>query len=357
VSGGPPQILRKQTGNYFVKWGGFEHSLGCDLGRAKEKYHDPAGEHPGALVNWLKWKQAKTAAQSARRGAPTIAELSQQFLADYFENGRPETEIYYRDHLRRFINAFGRLRTSDFSVQAFDAFRKSLLRLDIGPRTMVHDLKAVKTMWAWGHPRSLCPPIDFRGVKLPRLARSLPEPVPIARLKEIVAKFAATDRTLAAWVAFSYLTGIRPSECVRISRGEGRVITLPPEGTLPAVPDAAVELVQHKTAHKTQASRFVLLSAESLLWLPHVKPFPSSRRTEARAKNLLNRYGKVLNEAGHAGLAHRLRDSAATHLLERGVDQGSVDLILGHSPTGELGSYGRPALRVLRERVALLTLK
>lgn len=356
-TGGPPQILKKNTGNYFVKWGGQEHSLGSNFTKAKEKYHDPAGTHPGAMVNWLEWKQEKTSARTARRGSPTIAELAHDFLADYYENGRIDTESYYRQALKRFLNTFGRIKTADFSVQGFDAFRKSLLRLELGPRSMVHDLKAVKTMWAWGHPRSLCPPIDFRGVKLPRVPRSMPDPVPAQRLKEIVQKLSASNPTLAAWVAFSYLTGIRPSECIRISRGEGRVINLPPEGSMPAITDAAVELIHHKTAHKTQASRFILLNSESAMWLPHVKPFPSKSRKLATRKSVLRRYAEHLLDSGHAGLAHRLRDSAATHLLERGVEQGSVDLILGHSPTGELANYGRPSLRVLREKVALLSLR
>lgn len=360
MRGDTPRLYVKNTGNHVAKWGGREWSFGVDAQKASAAFLDPAGRHDGALVHWISWREATEEDRKRKRehrGGPTIATLAKEFLADYYDNGRKETEAYYRAALRRFVNTFGAIRTSDFSVQAFDAFRKSLLRLDLAPRTMVHDLKAVKTMWLWGHPRNLCPPIDFRGVKLPRLPRSVPEPLPGSRIAQIVQGLEAKNRTLAAWVAFNYLTGCRPSEVVRVSQGEGQLITLPPEPRKKAIPDAAIELREHKISRKTDASRFIVISPEALLWLPHVKPLHSPQKSETARQNLLNAYGRSLRLAGWPGLAHKLRDSAATHLLAAGVDQGSVDLVLGHVPTGELGSYGRPSLRVLREIAARLTLK
>lgn len=359
MKGNTPAIYVKNTGVHCVKWGGKEWSFTKDRKESEKSYLDPGGAHPGALVHWVRWRRTKADAQATAHTGPTVAELAAKFISDYSENGRDATATYYRSCLKRFIHAFGHMRAVNFSVQAFDAFRRSLLQLDLAPRTIVHDLKAVKTMWLWGHPRALCPPIDFRGVKLPRVARSAPEPVPVKRIIEVVQKLEKANPTLAAWVAFNYLTGARPSEVVRVASGQGQLITLPPENKKRAIPDAAIELIEHKTAHKTQTSRYILLSKEALMWLPHVKLLPSEthRKSPPRPQSVLNRYGKLLRLAGHAGLPHKLRDSAATHLLAAGVDQGAVDLILGHAPTGELASYGLPPLRVLREKVALLSLK
>lgn len=361
MRGQQPKIRQKKNGAYFVRWAGTDHYLSRDSATAEKMFFDKAGAHPGALVNWVAWKERTSNAARAATERIRIAELAKRFLGDYYAQARVDAERYYRLSLRRFLHTFGRFHADQFDLAGYDAFRTTLINLRIkrggiehklSPRTIRHECKAVATMFRWGAERRMCPAIDFRVIRLPRVPRALPEPMTLQEIHDALALVRARMPALEPWLALNYLCALRPSEVARIARGEARV------RNLPGSPHVALELRHHKTEESTEQSRYVPLSDEALQWLPHVRPLSQLVKSQRlpTLKSASNFYAKCARQCGVPGMPHRLRDSAATHLLEAGVEQGTVDLCLGHAPRGELASYARPGLEVLRDRLALLTL-
>ena len=365
MRGRQPSIYRKNSGLYVVKWGGKEHSLSTNLATAEKIFLDPAGAHSGALVHWVAWRHSRQEKQERTAASPhlRVAEIVEAFLDDYERAGRHETASYYRTSLRRFTNMLGRLSVHQFRISGFDAFRQQIGELGLAPKTISHELKAIKTLWKWAAAREMCQMIDFSGIKMPRVPRSRPEPIEAAAIAAIVAKLTAADPNLACWVAINYLCACRPSEVARIAAGQGVLRSIPPRGGAASIPHGYLELAEHKTEHSTNASRLVLISPEALVYVRTIRPLAPTRKTSRSAgvklsvRQLQNEYAKRLRAAGQAALAHKLRDSAATHLLEAGVDPATTSLLLGHAPKGEWARYGRPDLHILREKVGLLSLR
>lgn len=355
-----PNLRLHASGLWTVRWAGRDYYFSRDEKASQRAFLDPKGQHPGALVHWLSWREHRSIARpitTPRR----VAELVKEFLAAYFMDGRPETEKYYRHHLRRFTAVFGKFHVEQITPQAIDAFKRDLVTLHtLGPRTIRHDLNAIKTLWRWGYTAGMCQPLMLDTIKPPRVPRSHPEDLPHDQIKLMLANLPRAYRFLEPHLAINYLCLLRPSEVMRIALGQGRIADIPPQHGQPAIRRGLIILPEHKTAITTDADRLVLLSVEASKWLPHIKPFPvATRRKDPNSLTIRehqNRYAKLCRDAGVPGLPHKLRDSAASHLRALGEPAEAVDLLLGHEPTGVLRSYGRPALAILHRSASRLTL-
>lgn len=351
-----PTLRLHARGIYFVRWGGRDHYFTRSESASHRAFFDPTGAHPGALVHWLRWRETKQAKVIARTGSLRVAELVKEFLARYFMEGRADTEAYFRHHLRRFTAIFGKFTVDAINVQAIDAFKRDLVHLQIlKPRTIRHDLNAVKTLWRWGYANGLCPPLMLDTIKPPRIPRSRPEDLPLEVVKRSILGLSREHKSLEPYLAINYLCLLRPSEVMRIAHGQARISDIPPMHGHKAIKRGMLMLTEHKTSGTTDTDRVVLVSAEAAKWLPHVRPLPF-RSAPSSIRDLQNRYAKLCRDAGLAGLPHKLRDSAASHLRALGEPAESVDLLLGHEPSGVLQSYGRPSLALLHRSVSRLTL-
>lgn len=359
-----PTLRKHATGVYFTRWGGRDHYFSKDAAASRREFTSPDSTHPGALARWMQHNDLRATARSrtARIKRLRIAEIYNLFDADLFAHRKHDERIYYRAHLKRFLLSFGAIHGDELDIDALLHFRADLAGMDLKPKTIAHDVRSVRTFirWAGSSARRLVAPIILEEFKPPRVPKSLPEPLPREQIIDAIVKVRKTAPWLAPWIATGYLTGCRPTELIRISLGQGRLITIPPEDDHPAIPGGAYELVDHKTAARTQRSRFILLSEEALIHLRGVQPMPHRGRPLAQAARLSELHKKLcslLASADVGGLLHRLRDSAATHLLDLGVDQGTVAQFLGHAPSGELPRYGRAGLRILRAKACRLTLR
>lgn len=394
----PPTLRRRASGLYFARWGGRDHYFTRDKAESNRLFFAADSAHPGAFRCWQAWRDSRVAAAELAGRRPrgsariTVVELVERFLARLHDDGRPDTERYYRLHLRRFVRVFGAFPVETITAPAIDAHVQDLrsIRVEradgstrpLGAKTIDHDVKAIKRLWSWGSSpaRGLCEPLNLGDVRGPRVRKGTPEDLP---LKAIVAAIAAVESStlegasklqsdrwavvreqLAVWLRLNYLCLLRPTEVVRLAHGQGIVKDIPRDGRRPAIARGYVELPEHKMSHKVDHARLIPLSAEALLWLDRLQPLPKFRarsrpsgRTGLDVHHEQNRYAAFCRLAGVPGLPHKLRDSAATHLRAVGVDSADVDLLLGHEPRGELARYAREAPRLLRERAARLSLK
>ncbi len=356
-----PTLRRHASGQYIAKWGGRTHYFGRNLREARAAFADPKGVHPGALVHWQRWSEARLGMHRPARRL-TVAELVERFLASLTLESRHDTEVYYRTSLRRFLTIAGRLPADALDEPYIADFRADLLGMELGAKTIAHDLNAVKRLWRWGSDPSvaLVRPLNLASIRPPRLPRSRPEDMSLARIRAGLAKVRGT--WLEAYLAVNYLGALRPSEVIRLAYGQGQLRDIRAEHGHGSVPLGAVDLFEHKMSRSTTHARVVLVSPEMLVWVRSLAPMPLARKRPStrgglNVRYLQSRYARACAEAGLAGWPHRLRDSAATHLLALGVSQADTDLVLGHAPAGELRRYGRTSERLLWESARRLTLR
>jgi len=358
----PPTLwLHKASGQWASHWGGHTYYFGTDKPAATTKFLDPDSDHPGSLAAWMRAREARNRVKPPPRGkVMTVAELAIAFI-----NQRPagtRSAAYYATSLRRFVLSLGKVPVHRIDEEAINAFAVSLRQLELADKTVRHDITSVKTLWRWGSSPAngrICPALALDSIKTPRVRKGEPEDLPLATIRDMITRVErAGHGQLGLWLRFNYLTGCRPSEVARIAHGQGKVRTIAPEGTLPAIENGMLVLREHKTSAATQKDRIIPLSPQAIEVLRQLAPLAASRKN-ARPPSLhylQGQYAKLCADAGVAGLPHRLRDSHATHLLAAGVDPATVDLVLGHEPTGELGRYGRPSIRLLREKVCQIAL-
>lgn len=355
-----PTLRLHHSGLWMAKWGGRTYYFGRERAAAERDFANPRGAHPGSMVRWMTWRQRSALAGSGPRRR--IAELARDFLGHYHADGRRDTERYYRLHLRRFLAVLGRLYADELDDGGLAAFRADLASLPLAPKTIAHDLRAIGTLLRWCHDHHHVGTLNLRLLRPPRVPRSTPEPITVRQIRSAIARCQAAEPQLAPWLTLNYLCLLRPSEVVRIAHGQARLAPIPAEAGPPrrrAIPDALLILDQQKTA-ASGAPRLIPVSPEALVSLRSLAPLPLTRlrqRTMTPSIHYLaNRYAAATRAAGEPGLPHKLRDSAATHLLHLGVERGTVDLLLGHAPKGELSRYGQASLQLLHRSASRLTL-
>lgn len=367
----PKLHVKPQSGVWFVHWANKDWYFFVDEDRSRHAWLDPKSTHPGAYVRWAEWKSSKLAKRAAARSsAPiTVARLAERFFEQLANDAKTDEAAYYRTHLRRFVATLGHVRVDQIDEAALNAFNQTLRTVQskrgtpLGAKTRSHDIKAVKTLWRFGcSPVNgrICPPLQLDLIKPDRVRKGDPQPVPAAEIRARLLTLSSTHPDLATWLLANYLTGARPSEVVRMAYGQHKLRTIYADTHGPAIADGYAELVEHKMANRTEHSRFIPLSCEALVCVKSLRPLPGLRasthdaQNNLRVRQLQDHYAKACASVGLPRWPSRMRDSAATHLLELGIAQGTVDLCLGHEPKGQLGSYGTPSLRLLRETISRL---
>jgi integrase len=351
----PPTLRQHKTGVWFVRWGGRDHYFSMDRADSERAFHDPRGEHPGAMVNWSAWRGAVLESRQAagRQRHLTMVEIAERWLEGYAAEGRLATARKFRGHLSRFLHVTGRLRADELSLRVLLAWRSDLLGLmqppprgrGLAPRTINHDIGAVKGMLKWAAENELAPPIALGAL------RKVPAPPPaFERLTReqvlgMVSKAEKADRDLACYVALTYLCVIRPSETVRLVLGQGHfdAVTMP-DGSVH--PRGVFVLPEHKTARRVSFPRHVILSDEALVWLDSVRPRWSRLDSfSAACRATCGRGPKLLQKA------------ACWHLQLAGVPEEDIDQVQGHAVPGVRRHYRRAELGRLRDAAGRLTLR
>lgn len=221
------------------------------------------------------------------------------------------------------------------------------------PRSVARWIAAVRGFYGWLRERGTVTDDPARRLDAPRPWRSLPK---CLSLDEVDRLLDAPDRSLArglrdaAMLEVLYATGLRVSELVSLRLGDLRLDA----GYLTCTGKGSKErVVPLGSTANSALQRYLAEGRPSLL---------AGRRTEIlfvnRQGTRLTRQGfwKNLRSYGRAaGIAgpltpHALRHSFATHLLERGADLRTVQVLLGHADVSTTEIY----THVTRERLRRL---
>jgi len=244
-------------------------------------------------------------------------------------------EAYSRG-LVRFVDHLKRKRIQDVrDVGKFDVqgFLLSLRKKNLNTKSVVRDLSAIRSFFRFLIQEGILETNPVEDLESPKVAKTLPEILSLKEIEQILEQpnlqtpLGMRDR---AMLEMLYATGMRVSELTHLPTHqvnlEGGYVLLYGKGS---------------------KERVVPLGSEAMKWVAlYLK---GARGALSKGKEsvflFINRSGKEMTRQGFwknlkdyakkAGLRkritpHLLRHSFASHLLERGADLRSVQMMLGH---------------------------
>ena len=265
------------------------------------------------------------------------------------------TRASYSADLLKFLNYLRDRGIDDWSQVRFPEIMAFLSRAQeqgLAPRSRARLLSAMRGFFKFMIRDSHLKKSPVANLTSPRLRRQLPTVLSVAEVERLLAQ-PNPDLPLGqrdvAMLELLYGTGLRVNELITlavgrvnlevgflVARGKGSKERIVPMG------EAAIEAVQNYTL----GSRPRLLKGRMSEIL-----FVSNRGTAMTRQGfwkLLKKYGR---QAGmeKSLTPHTLRHSFATHLLERGADLRSVQMMLGHADISTTQIYTHVARERLRE--------
>jgi len=235
----------------------------------------------------------------------------------------------FLDHLR----ARGIRELRDIGKFDVRGFLLSLKKKNLSTKSIGRDLSAIRSFFKFLIQEGILETNPIEDLESPKMAKKIPEILSLNEIERILEQpnlqtpLGIRDR---AMLEMLYATGMRVSELTRLPAHqvnlEGGYVLLYGKGS---------------------KERIVPLGSEAMNWINLY--LSTARGTLAKAKEspflFINRSGRGMtrqgfwknlkNYARRAGLRkritpHLLRHSFASHLLERGADLRSVQMMLGH---------------------------
>jgi len=248
---------------------------------------------------------------------------------------RNTIEAYSLD-LTRFLDYLGGKGFKELQgIGKFDVrgFLLSLRRKNLSAKSIRRDLSAIRSFFRFLIQEGILETNPIEDLESPKVVKKLPEILSLKEIEQILEQpdlqtpLGIRDR---AMLEMLYATGMRVSELTGLPTHqvnlEGGYVLLYGKGS---------------------KERIVPLGSEAMNWV--TRYLSTARGTLAKAKEspflFINRSGKGMSRQGfwknlkdyarRAGLRkritpHLLRHSFASHLLERGADLRSVQMMLGH---------------------------
>ncbi len=242
----------------------------------------------------------------------------------------------YSHGLTRFFDHLKENRTQDVrDVTKFDVqgFLLALRKKNLSTRSVARDLAAIRSFFRFLSQEGILDTNPVEDLESPKVARTLPEILSLKEIEQILEQpdlhtpLGMRDR---AMMEMLYATGMRVSELTHLPTHqvnlEGGYVLLYGKGS---------------------KERIVPLGSEAMKWV--ARYLEAARGILSKGKEspslFINRSGKGMSRqrfwknlkdyAQKAGLhkritPHLLRHSFASHLLERGADLRSVQMMLGH---------------------------
>ncbi len=253
------------------------------------------------------------------------------------EKGLSENTIEAYSHgLVRFLDHLKSKKIQDVrDIRKFDiqGFLLALRKKNLSTRSVVRNLSAIRSFFRFLVQEGILETNPLEDLESPKVAKRLPEILSLKEIERILEQpnlqtpLGMRDR---AMLEMLYATGMRVSELTHLPTHqlnlEGGYVLLYGKGS---------------------KERIVPIGSEAMKWV--VLYLQGARRALSKGKEsgflFINRSGKGMsrqrfwknlkNYAQKAGLhkritPHLLRHSFASHLLERGADLRSVQMMLGH---------------------------
>lgn len=267
----------------------------------------------------------------------------------------PNTRASYSADLQKFLTYIKDRGISDWSLVRYSEVMGFLAKSQeqgLAPRSRARLLSALRGFFKFmvrdGHLRE-SPVADLAS---PRLRRQLPSVLSVAEVERILARpnpELPLGQRDAAMLELLYGTGLRVSELVALTLGRVNLEV----GFLVVLGKGSKERIVPAGEAATEAVRSYLKESRPRLLKGRMTEtlFVTNRggaMTRQGFWKLLKKYGR------EAGLKknltpHILRHSFATHLLERGADLRSVQMMLGHADISTTQLYTHVARERLRE--------
>jgi integrase/recombinase XerD len=242
----------------------------------------------------------------------------------------------YRHGLSRF---FGHLRKKGIqeirNVGKFDirAFLLFLKRKGLSTKTLARDLVAIRTFFQFMIQEGILEVNPADEIESPKTTKTLPEILTLKEVEKLLEQpdlrtyLGIRDRTM---LEVLYATGVRVSELIQLPANqinlENGYVVIYGKGSKERVVPLGSEAIKWVNLYLRTARERLAKGKES--------PFLFINRSGSRMSR--QRFWRNLKTYGlRAGLRkritpHLLRHSFASHLLERGADLRSVQMMLGH---------------------------
>jgi integrase/recombinase XerD len=253
------------------------------------------------------------------------------------ERGLSQNTIEAYGHgLTRFFHHLRGKRIQDVrEVDKFDVqgFLMALKKKNLNTKSIVRNLAAIRSFFRFLTQEGILETNPVENLESPKIARTLPEILSLKEIEQILEQpnvqtpLGVRDR---AMLEMLYATGMRVSELTRLPTHqvslEGGYVLLYGKGSKERIVPLGSEAMKWVDLY-LKAARGILLKGKDTAFL------------------FINRSGKRMSRQGfwkglkgyakRAGLhkritPHLLRHSFASHLLERGADLRSVQMMLGH---------------------------
>jgi integrase/recombinase XerD len=267
----------------------------------------------------------------------------------------PNTRASYSGDLLKFVTYLKDRGISDWRQVRYSevmGFLSQSQEQGLAPRSRARLLSALRGFFKFMVRDSHLQESPVANLTSPRLRRHLPSVLSVAEVERLLArpnpKLPLGQRD-AAMLELLYGTGLRVSELVTLTLGRVNLEV----GFLVVLGKGSKERIVPAGEAATEAVRSYLMdSRPRLLKGKMTETLFITNRGAAMSRQgfwkLLKKYGR------EAGLKkeltpHILRHSFATHLLERGADLRSVQMMLGHADISTTQIYTHVARERLRE--------
>ena len=214
------------------------------------------------------------------------------------------------------------------------SFLLVLKRKNLNPKSILRNLVAIRTFFRFLIQEGVLESNPVEDLESPKVARTLPEILTLKEIEQILEQpdlqtpLGTRDR---AMLEMLYATGMRVSELTQLPihqvNLEGGYVLLYGKGSKERVVPLGSEAMKWITIY--------LKTARGILSKGKETPSLFINRS-GRGMSRQNFWKNLKDYARRAGLRkritpHLLRHSFASHLLERGADLRSVQMMLGHS--------------------------
>ena len=266
----------------------------------------------------------------------------------------PNTLSAYRRDLAAFAGFLSR-RRGTIETAGADHVARYLLTLrqtGLGPRSVARHLSAVRGLYRFLVREGRLGRDPTEHLEAPRPPRRLPRTLSPKEAAALVESPAVDDRIGLrdrALLELLYATGMRASECVALriedlNLAAGYVIPMGKGDRQRLVPVGAQALHWVRAYLKTARPSLVKRADPGTLFVNH-----AGRRLSRQGL-----WGVIKKAARRAGVRtrvspHTLRHSFASHLLERGADLRSIQMMLGHADISTTQIYTHLPSSAVRE--------
>lgn len=265
----------------------------------------------------------------------------------------PHTIRAYRHDLERFFTflvEYTNATPETVPVTAADAmairaFLASLSRARLAPSSQGRAIAAVRSLLRFGVREGRITSNPARGVRSPKLPKTLPRHLRPAELEKLLAA-AAGDGPLAprdrAMLELLYASGLRVSELVGLDWGDidlaSRVVRVDGKGGKERMVPCGRPAIEALRAWLAQWEQTRAEAGASSNEEPVFLNARGTRLTDRSVRRILD---AAVARAGVAGGVHphTLRHTFATHMLEAGADLRAIQELLGHTSLGTTQRY------------------